>query len=180
MKLQTWTILLAGLACAGGLPALLAPRATGRALRGFCRSRWAGILLSTLALAWAGWLLYALPLEFLLPYRRFMPFVLLAVIPFTWFAMPDLLAARALGGLMALLPAPVLQVARVHPSAWRLVVVVLMYLFAVAGMTLIMAPYYLRDGLAWLTRSEGRLRICGAVRLLAALALAWLALTAFA
>jgi uncharacterized protein YjeT (DUF2065 family) len=179
MKLQTWTLLLALLACAAGLPALLAPRATGRALRGFCRHRLTGRVLSTLALVWAGWLLYALPLEFLLPYRKFIPFVMLAVIPFTWFAMPDLLAARALGGLLALLPAPVLQVARVHPSPWRLVIVVLMYGFAVAGMTLIMAPYYLRDGLEWVSRSDGRLRLSGAARLLAGLGLAWLALAVF-
>ena len=69
MTLQTWTLLLALLACLGGLPALLAPGPTSRALRGLCRNRWAGIVLSTLALAWAGWLLYALPREFLQAYR---------------------------------------------------------------------------------------------------------------
>ena len=180
MTLQTWTALLALLAFAAGLPALLAPKATGRALRGFCRNRWAGWLLSTLALAWAGWLLYALPLEFMLPFRKFIPLVMLAAVPLTWICMPDLLAARSLGGLLALLPAPVLQVARVHPSAWRLVIVVLMYIFAVAGMTLIMAPYYLRDGLNWLSHSERRIRLCGAARVLAAAALAWLALKVFA
>jgi hypothetical protein len=180
LNLQTCTFLLAVLACVSALPALLAPRAATRVMRGFCRNRWAGYVVSTLALAWAGWLLYALPLEFLLPYRKFIPFVMLAAIPFTWVAMPDLLSARALGGLLVLLPAPVLRVARVHPSAWRLVIVVLMYLFALAGMTLIMAPYYLRDGLEWVTRSDGRLRLCGAIRLLAAFLLAWLALTVFA
>ena len=120
-----------------------------------------------------------MPLEFLVPYRRFIPLVMLAAIPFSWFAMPDMLAARALGGLFALSPAPVLQLARVHPSQWRLVVVTLLYLMAIAGMTLIMAPYYLRDGVAWVTRSELRLRICGAIRLLIGLLLAWLALTVF-
>ena len=180
MTLQTWTLLLALLACLGGLPALLAPGPTSRALRGLCRNRWADIVLSTLALAWAGWLLYALPLEFLQPYRKYIPFVMLAAIPFTWYAMPDLLAARAIGGLLVLLPAPVLQVARVHPSAWRLVIVSLMYLYAVAGMTLIMAPYFLRDLLAWLAGNDTRLRICGAAHLAAAAVLAWMALVAFA
>ena len=55
-----------------------------------------------------------------------------------------------------------------------------MYVMAIAGMTLIMAPYYLRDGLEWLTRSEGRLRLCGVIRLLFALLLAWLAFAVFA
>lgn len=39
MTLQTWTLLLALLACLGGLPALLAPGPTSRALRGLCRNR---------------------------------------------------------------------------------------------------------------------------------------------
>lgn len=180
MNLKIWVALLAALAGVSGLATLAAPAATGRFLRGFCRNRPAGWLLSTVALAWGGWLLYAMPLEFLLPYRKFIPFVMLAAIPFSWFAMPDLLAARALGGILVLIPAPVLQVARVHPSDWRLVVVTLMYLMAIAGMTLIMAPYYLRDGLEWLTQSERRLRLCGAVRLLFAILLAWLALFVFA
>ena len=179
MKLQYWVMLLAALAVVCGLLTLVATAATRRFLQGFCRSRWAGWVLSTLALAWAGWLLYAMPLEFMLPYRKYIPFVMLAAIPFSWFAMPDLLSARALGGILVLVPAPVLQVARVHPSDWRLVVVVLMYAMAVAGMTLIMAPYYLRDGIAWLTRTDRRLKICGAVRLCVGLLLAWLALTRF-
>ncbi len=179
MKLQIWVALLAALACVSGLLALCATNASARFLRGFCRNRWAGYVLSTLALVWAGWLLYALPLEFLLPYRKLIPFVMLAAIPFSWYAMPDLLSARALGGLLVLIPAPVLLVARVHPSAWRLVVVVLMYVMAIAGMILIMAPYYLRDGLAWLTQTDRRLRSFGAVRLLIGLLLAWLALFVF-
>ena len=179
MNLKLWVALLAALAGCSALITLAAPAASTRFLRGFCRNRWAGRLLSAVALAWAGWLLYALPLEFLMPYRKFIPFVMLAAIPFSWVAMPDLLAARALGGIMALMPAPVLQVARVDPSNWRLVVVALMYVMAIAGMTLIMAPYYLRDGLEWLTRSEGRLRLCGVVRLLFALLLAWLAFAVF-
>ena len=38
---------------------------------------------------------------------------------------------------------------------------------------------YLRDGLEWMSRSDARLRLCGAARLLAGLGLAWLALAVF-
>lgn len=179
MTLQGWVGLLALLAGISGLAAIAAPATCARALRALPRNRWAGYLLSTAALAWSGWLLYTMPLEFLMPYRRFIPWVMLAAIPFSWFAMPDLLAARALGGLFALIPAPVLQLVRVHPSPWRLVVVTLLYLMAIAGMTLIMAPYLMRDGIAWMTRSGRRLRMCGAVRLLVGLLLGWLALAVF-
>lgn len=178
-NMQTWVALLAVAACVCGLPMMLSPAFARRGLRGFCRSRWAGRVLSTLALAWAGWWLYSMPLEFLVPYRKFVPFVILGAIPFAWYAMPDLLSARALGGILALIPAPVLQVARAHPSDWRLVVVALMYLMALAGMTLMMAPYLLRDGIEWLSRTDWRLRASGAARILLGLLLGWLAAARF-
>ncbi len=179
LTLQHWTLLLALPLLLTGIVKLAAPATAGHLLKGFPRSRVAGYLLSSIALAWAGWLLYAMPLEFLVPYRRYIPFVMLAAIPFAWYAMPDLLASRSLGGLFVLLPAPILQVARVYPSEWRLVVVTLLYLMALVGMTLIMAPYYHRDTLEWLSRSKLRLRLCGLCKLLLAALLLWLAVAVF-
>jgi len=91
-----------------------------------------------------------------------------------------LLACRAAGGLLALLPAPVLLVARFHPSPWRLAVVILMYLLAVAGMLLMMSPYHLRDWIECATRAPPRTRLAGLLLTALALLLAALALTVFA
>ncbi len=180
MEMQHWTVCLAILALAAALPAALAPAGAGALWRLLPRSRWAGRLLSAAALLWAGWLVYDAPLEFLLPFRRWIWPVTIMLIPLTWFAMPELLSCRAVGGLLALLPAPVLLAARLHATPWRLVVVTLMYLMAIAGMLLMMSPYHLRDWIGWATRSSARTRLVGLLLALLALLLAALALTVFA
>jgi hypothetical protein len=178
--MQQWTGCLAVLALAAGLPAALAPARASAWWRRLPRSRWAGRLLSAAALFWAGWLIYEAPLEFLLPYRRWILPATVVAIPLTWLATPDLLACRAFGGLLALLPAPVLLVARSHPSPWRLVVVTSMYLTALAGMLLIMSPYHMRDWIECATRAPARMRLAGLLLTAVALLLAALALTVFA
>ncbi len=168
----------AALAVAALLPALFLlarPQETARALRALPRSAWAGRVLSAAALLWAGALVHSEPLEFLLPYRRWiLPLMVLAV-PLTWLATPELLACRATGALMALLPAPVLMVARTHPSPWRLAMVILMYLMAVGGMWLMMSPYRLRDLILRTLRSEGAARATGGMLLAFAIFLGLLA-----
>lgn len=180
MDLQHWTGWLAVLALAAGLPAALAPARAATWWRRLPRSRWAGRLLSAGALLWAGWLIHDAPLEFLLPYRRWILPATVVAIPLTWLSAPELLACRAAGGLLALLPAPVLLVARSHPSPWRLAVVILMYLLAVAGMLLMMSPYHLRDWIECATRAPLRTRLAGLLLTALALLLAALALTVFA
>lgn len=165
LQLWQWSLILGAGFVGWGLVALLAPAGAARLLARFPRDRWAGRALSVVALIWSGWLIYAMPLEFLMPYRRWVPWAILAAVPLTWAAMPDLLACRALGGLLCLLPAPVLQVARFHPSPWRLVVVVLMYGAAIKGMVLLMSPHYLRRVIDVVTRRPAWLRVAGAVAL---------------
>ncbi len=163
LQLWQWSLILGAFFTGWGLFVLLAPTVAARALKRFPRDRWSGRVLSVVALAWSGWLIYAMPLEFLVPYRRWVPWVTLMAMPLTWAAMPDLLACRALGGLLCLLPAPVLQVARFHPSPWRLVVVVLMYAAAIKGMVLLMSPHYLRRLIDAGTGRPAWLRVGGAV-----------------
>ena len=179
-ELQIWTLSLGALIGLYGLATLAMPARISVTQLSFPRDKWLGYILSTVALTWAGVLLYKLPLEFLIPYRRYFPIVIGLSIPFAWYAMPDLLAARALGGVMVLIPAPVLQLARVHPSDWRLLVVILMYIMAVAGMTFIMAPYLLRDLLGAISKTKGRVRFCGMIRSILGAMLIWVALAIFA
>jgi hypothetical protein len=178
--LHQWSLLLAVPALAGGLLAMLAPAPVARRLRALPRDRLAGRLLSAAALLWAGWIVHREPLEFLLPCRRFILPAAAAAVPLAWIATPELLSCRAIGGLLALLPAPVLLAARFHPSPWRLAVVTPMYLLAVAGMWLMMSPYRLRDAIGAVTRTPARLRLAGLAAALLGLFLATLSCTAFA
>lgn len=73
----------------------------------------------------------------------------------------ELLAPRALGGLLLLLPNPVLNTLRWHPSPWRFPVTVTAYLMVLAGMTLVLGPYRWRLAGEWLRRSPFRIRAAG-------------------
>ncbi len=94
-------------------------------------------------------------------------------------AMDDLLAARALGAVLLLAPAPILDAARWHPSPWRLVVTVLAYAMAVKGAVLVMSPHLFRAWSARCLPRDAACRICGALALGAAAALVALAALAY-
>jgi hypothetical protein len=80
--------------------------------------------------------------------------------------MDELLAGRALGGLLLLLANPVLNAARWHDSDLRLVMTSFVYVWVVAGCILVLSPYRCRDAIAWLTAGDARCRAAGAAGLL--------------
>ena len=169
VSFPTWCLLIGGLNLILGL-ALLAGRGAA-ALRRFPRSPAAGIALSTLGFLWAAAIVHAAPLDFIAPYKVQVIVVLLVSIPLSWFLMGDLLAARALGFLLVLLPAPVLVATRFLDSGWRLVMVVLMYVYAIAGMFLVGMPFLGRDALFWTAAKPRRVAAVGAVLVLLGLVL---------
>ena len=73
----------------------------------------------------------------------------------------ELLAARSFGGLLALAGAPYLDIARWHPSPWRLVIPVLTYVWIIAGMTLMLSPFRFRQTIEVLCRTARRSRTAG-------------------
>jgi uncharacterized protein YjeT (DUF2065 family) len=81
--------------------------------------------------------------------------------------------------LLLLLANPVINTARWHESAWRLVMIGLAYLWAIAGILLVLSPYYFRRVAEWANRSEGRCRMLGLARLVFGLALIGLGLTVY-
>jgi hypothetical protein len=165
MQLSHWSLLLGALLAAKGLFALLATPAAQRVAQRFARAVWTGRVLATIAWIWAGWALYTMPLEILAPVRALIPWLTLAAIPLSWFWMADLLGCRAVGGLLTLFPCPLLLVARFHPSPWRLVLVTFAYACIVAGMFLILYPYYLRRALAFFAARPLCMRLAGAAAL---------------
>ncbi|MCX7008605.1 MAG: DUF2065 family protein [Kiritimatiellaeota bacterium] len=157
------------------LPFILAPVAWRRALLAFPRSRIPAYLLAALDLAWFGWLLYHEPLWEFFKYVR----------PWLWLLMPvltilvcifmdELLAARALGGLLLLVAGPILDTARWHPSPWRYLLIVLAYVWIAAGIIFVLSPYRVRRFFEFITRTDLRCRVGGSVRLVIGLLLLWL------
>lgn len=131
-------LVVPGAACLG-LPSL------SRALwKRFPRHVPAAWVLTAVDLAWAGWLLHQTPLGWFDPYKRLLVVLVPAAFVLVIVFMDELLAPRAFGGLLLLAPAPMLTAARWHPSAWRYVVTLTAYAFAVWGMVLVLSPYQFR------------------------------------
>jgi hypothetical protein len=86
--------------------------------------------------------------------------------PLTWaaaiFFMDELLAPRALGGLLLLLAHPLLSAARLHPHPAAAVASALAYGWVGAGMTLVVAPWHFRRAVASMARSAARWRATAA------------------
>jgi len=179
LSLSHWSLLLGAILIVKGL-FLLTARSQGTQLaRGFARHVWTGRLLATCAWAWAGWALYTMPLELLTPIRQWIPLLIVIAIPLSWYWMADLLSCRATGGLLVLIPCPLLLAVREEPSPLRLAVVIFAYLAIVIGMTLILYPYYLRRWLDWVTARPVRMKIAGAAAMALGAFLAALGLLVF-
>lgn len=156
-------IAVAALFALPGALALVAPGLARRALEAFPASALCGRVLSAVALLWAAALIYFTPLDFIAKFRVFIAIFLVVAIPLSWRWMPWLLAARSLGALWCLIPAPILVAVRFAPGGGRLVAVSLMYLMATAGMVATFSPYYLRDAFFRLARGgAGPIRCVGA------------------
>ena len=162
VSFTTWCLLIGGLNLALGI-AMLAGRArAAEAAKRFPRNAFAGAALSAMAFLWAAAIVYEAPLDFIARFKLPIAILLIVSIPASWFWVADLLSIRALGGLLVLLPAPVLVTARFLDSGWRLVLVVLLYVYAVAGMDFVMAPYHGRDAIAWVAAKPARFAASGA------------------
>ena len=177
MPLHCWCYLLGLILLSCGAAAALAPVPLSRLLNALPRNRPAALLLSTVAWIWAGYALWIMGLDILQPFKRFIPLLVLVCIPLTWFWLDNLLACRALGGILVLFPYELLHAARVHPSAWRLVVVTFAYLCIIKGMILLLYPWKMRQSIVWLTARPALLRLAGVADALLGIGLAVLGAT---
>lgn len=136
--------------------ALARPTVVMNWLPTFPRSRFWGVLLCTAAAVWAFWLAATMDLGEFTPNRTLICGVVLAGAVLVPLFVEEFLAVRALGILALLAAEPLLGAAFLQPPASRLLVVVLAYGWAIAGLVLVGAPYLLRDAIAWLTAARGR------------------------
>jgi hypothetical protein len=148
-------------------------------LKRFPRSRILGVALAALALLWSGWLLYRMPMETLDRYKPWLWVLTPLSIYLVTRYMDELLAPRALGGLLALAPVPLLDAARFHPSPWRLVITVTAYVLVIKGMALMLSPYLFRKATAVAFGTPARARLSGVAGLLFAAVLLGLGLRVY-
>lgn len=113
-------------------------------LKRFPRNRYAGWALAALDLWWSARLLLDMDMGFLNVYKPWLYFLAPAVFVLLTLYLDDLLAARALGGLFLLIPAPLIEAARFHESPFRYVILILAYLMTMKGMALVISPYLFR------------------------------------
>jgi len=174
MPLHCWCYTLSIFLAAIGFFALWKPQSFNSFLEKFCRNRIAGIILTLIAWVWAGYALWTLPIDFLMPYRKYIPYLVLIGAPMTCVSMANLLPCRALGGILVLYPYNLLLIVRSHPSPWRLLVVSIAYISIIKGITLLLYPWKMRQSLIWLRDKPYLTRIGGAINLILALLLTWL------
>jgi len=179
LELSTAAFLLGGVFVALYLPLAAAPAAARRLLARFPRDRWAAWALTAVDLAWAAWLLNQTPLGRFEAAKDYLPVIVPAAFFAVVFLMDELLAARALGGLLILVPAPILDAARWHGSPLRLVMTIVAYGLAVQGILLVLSPYKFRKSVERWAGSDRRCRLLGVGGAVLGLVLVLLGLTVY-
>ena len=127
--------------------------------KAFPRSVWHGRIISVICLVWSALWISAMPLGPLMIVRQYLWILLPISIAAVWFLIPELLSCRAIGGLLVLLPAPMLSAAAWHPSNMRYIIIVYAYVMSIAGMFYIAFPWLLRDNITWLYDKPRRAKV---------------------
>lgn len=178
-RLAAFTLAIGIIKTAAALPLLISPVRAQQVLKAFPRHEWSGRILAALALAWSIALVREMPLGWFDAYKGWLyvggPLVYVLVVMF----LDELLAARALGGVLLLVADPVLESAAFQASPLRLVVVLVAYAWVAAGMALVLAPYWFRKTMERVCGTPGRCRVTGGSLLLLGAVLSCLGLLAF-
>lgn len=165
-QLSMLTVILAGVLLILNMGMVLKPAVMRQGFHRFPRDRWSGRLLAVLAIFWSVWIVRTLPLgqfEYLKPMLLPAGVVLTGLV---WFFMDELLAPRALGALLLLYPAPLLEAARLHLSPWSVLMSFLAYLMIIKGFALLLSPYLFRRYAEPFIETDTRCRLIGSIGLL--------------
>jgi len=143
-------------------PLVFIPDHAKKWIKAFPRNKWAAWILTAIDLAWVGWLLsdtYLGRFEGLKPSLYVLvPLAFVLVVVFV----NELLAPRALGGLLLLVPMILLDAARWHESGFRYIIIVVAYIMVIKGIFLTFSPYLFRKGAGRWLGSEKACRRWGA------------------
>ena len=179
MDLATLTILIGIVIALPQVYGLIKPGELSIFARGLARNRIAGYVLIFIG---AVWFLRVLEHETLADFEVYKSkmqifFVLLGVGACVY--LKDFLAVRGLAVVMLLLAKTVIETARYAETDWRLVLIVMSYIWIIFGMIFTVSPWRFRDMVNWTFSSEERIRRLCILRLALALLLVGLGLTVF-
>ncbi|HZF02318.1 MAG TPA: hypothetical protein VE344_10530 [Methylomirabilota bacterium] len=181
MKLSLLSILLGLGLGAPQIYGILNPQKFAASVRRFPRNLTAGIFLMLLATAWFAWNVNVEPISDFSAFKPYMLAAFIAVGVLSCIYVQDFLSVRALAVLFLLLAKLMVDTGRPHLgySKWVLVIQIWAYVLIVAGIWFTVTPWKLRDLLNWATATETRIKIGSSIRLLFALFVLILGLTAF-
>ena len=165
MTLSIWCWCVAGLSALLGVAALAAPAALARGVRALPRSVWAGRLLTLAVYGWVAGYLWTTPVDWFDFLRPYLWYMAVAAYGITIFFVDELLAIRALGGLLLMAPYFILDAARWTGTPVRFVPVALAYICVLKGGVLIAAPWWFRKTLAPFVEHPRWMRLLGGAAL---------------
>lgn len=176
-ELSVVAFLIGLLALTVGGVSLLMPARVLAGLDAFPRSIWPGRILAAVDLVWAAYELSRMHLGMFDGWKVNLYWMTPAAIFLCVKYLDELLSPRALGGLFLLAAGPVLDIARWHPSDWRLVVTVIAYLWILLGLLFLLSPWWFRRLVPRIAgTNDAAVRIGGALKTLLGLGLIALAL----
>jgi hypothetical protein len=142
--------------------ALAAPGPSRDFARALPRSRVFGTILLAVAAVWSFVLVRGLDLGEFSPLRGPMLVGIVAGAVLTWLFVEEFLSARALGMLLLLAAEPLLESAVLRSEPSRLLLTVLAYAWASAGLVFVGMPYVLRDLIGWFAADPLRWKLAAA------------------
>jgi len=175
------SVLLGAVVAVPQIYGLAKPAAFAGTMRKFPRHVPIGIVLMLLATAWFVWNVNIEPIA---DFARFKPhmMILFTVIGIgTCVFVQDYLAARGFAVLLLLIAKLMVDTGRPHlgETPWVLLIQTWAYVLVVGGIWFTVAPWRLRDFIAWNVATEKRIRVGCGVRLAFALLVVALGLTSF-
>ena len=162
VSLSNLSVILGALILAKGICGLVAEKKAREFIKAFPRTDNLGYLAILLAMVW---FLMILKDENMADFEKFRThfniFILITGIG-ACFYLKDYLAVRGSAVLMMLIAKLIVDTARFHESAWRLLPVSMAYLMVIVGMWFTVSPWRCRDLIDWAIASDKRYKVlCG-------------------
>lgn len=158
---------LGGLGVLAGLAAVRFPAAVRAGLVAFPRSKVPGWILTVVGVCWVAWVVQHAALGRFEGLKPLIPVAAVLLVGAMVYFLDELLAPRALGGLLLLVANPILNGVRWADSAWRLVPVLIAFAWVIAGCALMLHPWLFRKWTEGFLRTDGALRAAGWGKVLA-------------
>ncbi|MEI6563863.1 MAG: hypothetical protein WCO42_06100 [bacterium] len=180
MSLEELSLWIGGVYIVLHLPLVAAPQMTRKLLKAFPRNFWAGVILTGIALIWSAYAVYDMPLgAFIEEYKWVLWGLTPAIYALILAFMNELLAPRALGGLLLLVANPVLSIQCLYSTRFTWGIAALAYVWIVGGIILVLSPYRFRQVMEKCVSTDFRCRWAGILGVAVGIGLMILGFTVF-